>query len=169
MPKTRTEKFIMGILMTITMTYGMETFNVANQLGYGTMPGSYANMTNSVFLEAITDAPYMYLLVFLFSNLWGNRLGQGLARKIIRPQQDSPFFILLMISSCTVLIMCPTMSAAASIIFNVILGGAPITQFPAIWIGTIIRNYPVALLWNLFAAGPISRFLFRKICRREEE
>lgn len=65
-------------------------------------------------------------------------------------------------SGCTVLVMCPTMSLAASILFNVVLAGASPVQLPAIWVGTLIKNFPMALLWNLFAAGPLSRLIFSK-------
>ena len=46
------------------------------------------------------------------------------------------------------------------------LGGAPFTQLPAIWVGTVLKNFPMALLWNLFAAGPLTRLIFRGVCRR---
>lgn len=44
----------------------------------------------------------------------------------------------------TVAVMCPSMSLAASVIFNVILGGSPVFQLPAIWAGTVIKNFPMA-------------------------
>ncbi|MGN0515568.1 MAG: DUF2798 domain-containing protein, partial [Eubacterium sp.] len=100
---------------------------------------------------------------------WGNRLGKKLADKIIRPQQDNPFFIMLMISSCTVLIMCPTMSLVASVLFNVIPAHQSIVNLPAIWIGTILKNFPMALLWNLFFAGPVTRALFKMIFKKQIE
>lgn len=163
MPKTKTQGIVFGIIMSMTMAYGMEVYNVASKMGYTAMAGGFSNMTNIVFWEALKEAAYMWIFVFLFSNLWGNRIGHGLAEKIIRPGQDNPFFITLMISGCTVLIMCPTMSVVAAILFNIILGGAPAIQFPAVWVGTVLKNFPMALIWNLFAAGPLTRFLFRKI------
>ena len=165
MPETKTEKIIFGVLMSVTMAIGMEVYNVAIKMGYNAMPGGLSNMTNQVFPDALVEAAYMWIFVFLFSNLWGNRLGHALAEKIIRPEQDNPFFITLMISSCTVLVMCPTMSMVAAILFNVILAGNPVRQLPAIWVGTVIKNFPTALLWNLFAAGPFSRLVHGKIFR----
>ena len=167
MPETKTEKIIFGVLMSVTMAIGMEVYNVAIKMGYNAMPGGLSNMTNQVFPDALVEAAYMWIFVFLFSNLWGNRLGHALAARIIRPEQDNPFFITLMISSCTVLVMCPTMSMVAAILFNVILSGNPVSQLPAIWVGTVIKNFPMALLWNLFAAGPLSRLLFRCLFRRK--
>lgn len=167
MPETKTEKIIFGVLMSVTMAIGMEVYNVAIKMGYNAMPGGLSNMTNQVFPDALVEAAYMWIFVFLFSNLWGNRLGHALAARIIRPEQDNPFFITLMISSCTVLVMCPTMSMVAAILFNVILAGNPVSQLAAIWVGTLIKNFPMALLWNLFAAGPLSRLLFRCLFRRK--
>ena len=165
MIKTRTEKLVFGILMSVTMAIGMEVYNVAIKMGYNTMPGGLSNMVNQVFPDALVEAATMWIFVFLFSNLWGNRLGHALAAKVIRPEQDNPFFITLMISSCTVLVMCTTMSMVAAILFNVILAGNPVSQLPAIWVGTVIRNFPMALLWNLFAASPFSRLVHGKIFR----
>ena len=133
MPETKTEKIIFGVLMSVTMAIGMEVYNVAIKMGYNAMPGGLSNMTNQVFPDALVEAAYMWIFVFLFSNLWGNRLGHALAARIIRPEQDNPFFITLMISSCTVLVMCPTMSMVAAILFNVILAGNPVSQLAAIW------------------------------------
>lgn len=169
MPKTKGQGIVFGIIMSMTMAYGMEVYNVAVKQGYNLLAGGFSNMTNSVFLDALIEAAYMWIFVFIFSNLWGNRIGHALANRIIRPETDNPFFISLMISCCTVLIMCPTMSMAAAILFNVILTGAPVTQLPAIWVGTVLKNFPMALLWNLFAAGPITRLLFRLIFKREKE
>lgn len=66
-------------------------------------------------------------------------------------------------SCCTVLIMCPTMSLVASIIFNIVLAENSFYLLPAIWVGTVIKNFPMALLWNLFAAGPITRLIYKKL------
>ena len=74
MPKTKFQGIIFGLLMSLTMAYGMEVYNVALKAG------GLAVMTNRVFLEALLETAYMWILVFLFSNLWGNRLGFRLAK-----------------------------------------------------------------------------------------
>lgn len=123
-PKNRIQGIIFGILMSVTMAYGMEVYNVAWKMGFPTLPGGFSTMTNEVFLEALFEAAYMWIFVFIFSNLWGNRLGAGLAGRLVDPKRDNPFFCTLVRSGCTVLVMCPTMSLAASILFNVVLAGA---------------------------------------------
>ena len=162
MPKNRIQGVIFGILMSVTMAYGMEVYNVAWKMGFPTLPGGFSTMTNEVFLDALLEAAYMWVFVFIFSNLWGNRLGGKLAASLVDPKRDSGFACMLARSSCTVMVMCPTMSLVASILFNVVLAGASVTQLPAIWVGTLIKNFPMALLWNLFGAGPLSRLIFSK-------
>ncbi len=162
MPQNKKQGLIFGILMSVTMAYGMEVYNVAWKMGIPTMPGGFSNMTNDVFLGALVEASYMWLFVLLFSNLWGTRGGAALARRVVDPKRDGAFVQGVVRSCCTVLVMCPTMSLVAAILFNVVLGGMPVAQLPAIWVGTLIKNFPMALLWNLFAAGPVSRFVFAK-------
>lgn len=119
--------------MSMTMAYGMEVYNVALK------EGGLSQMTNQVFWGALLEAAYMWIFVFLFSNLWGNRIGHKLAEKICRTE-DSPFLHTVFISGCTVLIMCPTMSAVAAVLFSVILGGGSWVQLPAYWAGTVWRR-----------------------------
>jgi hypothetical protein len=160
MPKTKLQGVVFGLLMSITMAYGMEVYNVALK------EGGLSQMTNHVFLSALLEAAYMWIFVFLFSNLWGNRIGHFLAGKICR-EENSSFVNTVFISSCTVLVMCPTMSLVAAILFSVLMGGGSWGQLPAYWVGTVLKNFPMALLWNLFAAGPLSRLLFRRMFARQ--
>ena len=50
-----------------------------------------------------------------------------------------------------------------AILFNVILARQPITQLPAIWVGTVVKNFPMAFFWNMFAAAPFTRWLFKTL------
>ena len=78
MPKTKFQGIIFGLIMSITMAYGMEVYNVALK------EGGLSQMTNRVFWDALLEAAYMWIFVFFFSNLWGNRIGHKLAEKICR-------------------------------------------------------------------------------------
>lgn len=60
-------------MMSYTMAYGMEVYNIALKMGFQAIPGGLSNMTNQVFFDAFIEALYMGIVVFLFSNLWGNR------------------------------------------------------------------------------------------------
>ena len=56
--------------------------------------------------------------------------------------------------------MCPSMSLFASILFNVVLACRPLAELPIIWIGTVYKNFAMALLWNLFFASPATQACF---------
>ena len=163
MPKNKTQGIIFGIIMSYAMTYGMEVYNVAIKEGVDLAAGGFSNMTNIVFRDALIEALYMGVFVFIFSNLWGNRIGAVFAARHCDPEKDNPYICQLLRQTGTVAIMCPTMSLAASILFNVILAGAPLAQLPAIWIGTLLKNFPMAFFWNMFAAAPFTHWLFGKI------
>ena len=168
MPKTKGQGIVFGIIMSITMAYGMEVYNIAIKMGFNLSNGGFSNMTNIVFWEALKEAGYMWLFVFLFSNLFGNKVGAVLSSKMTNAEKDNPFYIMTMRQCCTVLVMCPTMSLVAAILFNVILAKQSIVNLPAIWVGTIIKNFPMALIWNLFFAAPFTRFLFGKLFRQKD-
>lgn len=160
MIQTKSQGILFGIIMSYAMAYGMEVYNVAIKLGVDLQVGGFSTMTNLVFWEALKEALYMGLFVFLFSNLWGNRFGAAFADRHCDPARDNPYLCQLLRQGGTVAVMCPTMSLVASILFNIILGGAPLVQLPAIWVGTVLKNFPMAFLWNFFAAAPFSHWLF---------
>ncbi len=163
MPKTKLQGFLFGLIMSYAMAYGMEVYNIAWKLGVNLQPGGMSNLTGRVFWEAGLEALYMGLFVLLFSNLWGNRLGGRFAARRCDPARDNPYLCQLLRQGGTVAVMCPTMSLVASILFNILLGGAPWRQLPAIWIGTVLKNFPMAFFWNFFAAAPFTHWLFGRL------
>ena len=163
MIQTKSQGILFGIIMSYAMAYGMEVYNVAIKLGVDLQVGGFSTMTNLVFWEALKEALYMGLFVFLFSNLWGNRFGAAFADRHCDPARDNPYLCQLLRQGGTVAVMCPTMSLVASILFNIILGGAPLVQLPAIWVGTVLKNFPMAFLWSFFAAAPFSHWLFGRL------
>lgn len=166
MPKNRFEGFVFGAIMSYAMAIGMEVYNTAVKQGVQLAPGGLSNMTNVVFWEALKETWYMGLLVILFSSLWGNRLGAAIGARHCDPARDDPYYCRLMRQAGTVAVMCPTMSLAASILFGVVLGGAPVSRLPAIWVGTLLKNFPMAFFWNMFAAAPFTHWAFRRLFRR---
>lgn len=163
MPKTKFQGFIFGIIMSYAMTYGMEVYNITLKEG--------ANLTisslNSIFLEALKEMTYMGLLVILFSNLWGTRIGAIIASKYCNPERDNPYICRLLRQAGTVIVMCPTMSLVGSILFNIILANVPLSQLPVIWIKTTLKNFPMAFFWSMFVAAPFTHWTFGKIFQNE--
>ena len=64
--------------------------------------------------------------------------------------------------------MCPTMSLVASLLFTIILAHVNIINLPAIWVGTVIKNFPMAFFWNMFFAAPLTRMIFGFIYRKKD-
>lgn len=96
MPKNKTQGIIFGIIMSYAMAYGMEVYNMAIKEGVNLAAGGFSNMTNLIFWEALKEAAYMGVIVFLFSNLWGNRLGAAFAARHCDPQKDNPYICRLL-------------------------------------------------------------------------
>ena len=61
--------------------------------------------------------------------------------------------------------MCPSMSLAATILFQIILGDSPVQELPLLWLGTVLKNFPMAFFWNFFAAAPFTHWLFGLLFR----
>ena len=167
MPKNTFQGFIFGLIMSYAMAYGMEVYNVAIRDGVDLTAGGFSNMTNAIFLEALEEAVFMGLIVLLISSLWGNRLGAAIGARHCNPEKDNPYICRLMRQAGTIAVMCPTMSLVASVLFNIILGDSSVIQLPAIWIGTLLKNFPMAFFWNMFAAAPFTHWLFGKIFREQ--
>ncbi|MGI6755980.1 MAG: hypothetical protein ACOX4F_08235 [Atopobiaceae bacterium] len=158
------QQVIFGITMSIIMAYGMEVYNTAWKMGIPLLSGGFSNMTYEVFLAALQEAAFMWIIVFVISAAWGTKAGAHLGEKLVDQKRDSPFVRGLARSGATVAVMCPTMSLVASILFSIVLAGVPLVQLPAVWVGTVLKNFPMALLWNIFVATPLTKTITRKIC-----
>ena len=151
--KSFLQNLIFTAAMAFVMVYAMVCYNIAIDKG---------GMSNEIFLIAFHEIPIMWPIAIILEMFVFEKLAIKLAFRFVNPEKDNPFFITIMISSCTVLIMCPTMSLVATVIFTGVDG-----QFIANWFDTIRRNFPMALLWQLFAAGPATRWCFRKIFKKQ--
>ena len=124
------------VIFTIIMVF----FMVYAMICYNTAL-NIGEMKNEVFLSAFKELSFM--------------------GPIVNPAKDNPFFLVLAISAISVIFMCPLMSLAATLIFK--NAGVEIIS---VWLETTALNFPMALCWQLFFAGPIVRFIFRHIFRR---
>jgi hypothetical protein len=150
MPKTKFQDFIYTIIMVIVMVYGMICYNVAINMG---------GMSNQVFVIALGELPIMGLIAFLLEFLFVGKLSKKIAFKLVNPAQDRPIFVTLAISAIIVCIMCPVMSFFGSILFSF----SEIKNVIAKWLQTFVINFPMALCFQIFYAGPFVRFIFRKL------
>ena len=168
MPRTKKQGIIFGVLMSFLMAYGMEVYNISIRMGFNLTEGlGYSSISYEVFLEALKEAVFMGTIVFIVSNLVGNKVGAAVMNKYCDVTKDNPYFCRIMRQAGTILVMCPLMSLIASVIFQIILGGHPIAQLPAIWIGTVMKNFPMAFFWNMFMVAPFVHWIFEKYNKKK--
>ena len=153
MPKTKFQDFIFTIIMVIVMVYAMVCYNIAFDNGVG----------NDIFLLALHELPIMGVIGFLLEFFAVGKLAQKITFKHFDPKSTNPFLITVMISSVTVAFMCSLMSFIASLLFSFQDAAHIIPNFCRI----CVRNFPMALCWQLFYAGPFVRFIFRLIFKKQ--
>lgn len=153
MPKTKFQNIIFTLIMAFIMVYAMICYNISLNKG---------QMSNEVFLLAFHEMVIMWPAAFILEFFTVEKLATKLAFRFIRPGVDNPFFITLAISSMIVCIMCPTMSMIATLLFK-----NPGKEIVAVWLQTTAMNFPMALCWQIFFAGPLARLIFRTIFKKQ--
>lgn len=156
MPKTKFQDFIYTIIMVIVMVYAMVCYNIAINIG---------GLTNEVFLMALGELPIMGVIAFILEFFIIGKLAQKLAFRLVNPKEDKQIFVIIAISSMIVCLMCPIMSFFGSILFN--FNG--VENIFANWIRIAVMNFPMALCWQIFYAGPFVRFIFKRIFKKQLE
>ena len=147
MPKSLGQEILFTILMVFVMVYAMVCYNIALAMG---------GLSNSVFLLAFHELPIMMPIAFVIDFFIVGPIAKKITFSKFNPEQTNPVFIILSISICSVWLMCPLMSLAATILFK---GGFQ-KEMISIWLQTTAFNYPMAAFWQLFFAGPVVRAVF---------
>ena len=147
MPKTKLQDVVFTIMMVIVMVYAMVVYNISIDKG---------GVTNEVFVLAFGELILMGIVGFILEMLVAGPLAKKLAFRLVTPDKDKMIYIILAISSMTVCLMCPMMSLVATVLFKGFN-----SQLLANWIQTTVLNFPMALCWQIFFAGPFVRLLFR--------
>ena len=153
MPRNKFQTIIFTLLMTFFMVYVMICYNIALEMG---------SMKNQIFLLALHEMIIMWPAAILIELLIGERLTMMLVKRIITPVMEQPIFMILLISTLTVCVMCPIMSLIAVILFK-----NPGTEIVAVWINTVVFNFPMALFSQIFFVGPLVRMIFGTVFKRE--
>lgn len=150
MPKSLKQEIIYGIMMVFAMVYAMVCYNVTLNVG---------GMQNFVFAAALHELPIMCPLAFLFDFFVVGPIAKKITFRIFNPAEDKIIF------------------ADPDDLCSVHLDDVPVhepdrnhfiqdglqPEFFSIWISTTIKNFPMAFFWQLFAAGPLVRFIFGKM------
>lgn len=148
MPKTKFQEVVFTIIMVIVMVYAMVVYNIAMDMG---------SLSNKVFVMAFGELPIMVVIAFVIEMFLVGPLAKKQAFRIVTPGADKPILVVLTISALTVCLMCPLMSFIATLLFNGVN-----TQLVSNWLQKTVINFPMALCWQIFFAGPFVRLVFGK-------
>ena len=151
MQKTKSQEIIFTVMMVFVMVYFMICYNIALNIG---------EMTNQVFLNAFHELIIMGPVAFILDFFIIGHLAKKKAFQIVNLENDNPFHLVLAISVVSIILMCPCMSLAATLLFK--NAGS---QIIAVWLQTTVMNFPIAFFLQLCFAGPVVRFAFGKIFR----
>ena len=146
LPQNKFQDVIFTLFMAFVMVYAMICYNIALSVG---------GMQNFVFLAAFKEMLIMWPIATALELLFVGKLAQKLAFRFVTPGRDPMIMVILAISSMSVCLMCPLMSFAATLLFK--NAG---NEIIAIWLQTTAMNFPMALCWQIFFAGPLVRNVF---------
>lgn len=147
MPKTKLQDAVFTAIMATIMVYGMVVYNVALATG---------EVTGFTFIAALYELPIMVPIAFCLEFFIVGKIAAALAFTVMKPT-DRPQFITYAISICICCIKCPVMSLIATFLFKEPSFGT--------WIETWAKNFPMALLYQLFYCGPLVRLIFRSLMK----
>lgn len=153
MPQTKLQGIAYSILMAVAMVYGVELYNQVIMAG---------SLTNDLYLAPFADIVPLSIAVLVFEQLLGGRFAQYFTFRSF-DAAETPALVIIVARACfTCMVMCPLMSMVATLVFK---QPAP-ADLVATWMQTVATNFPMALLWQLFVAGPVVRFIVKRIPER---
>lgn len=150
MPQSKIQRAAFSVLMAVTMVYGMELYNQVILAG---------SLTNGLFLAPLADIVPLSIAVLVLEHFLGGPFAQHFTFKSVDATVDRPLLVIVVRACFTCMAMCPMMSMVATLAFK----RPDLANLFATWVQTVATNFPMALLWQLFAAGPLVRFLVRLI------
>lgn len=154
--RSKIENFVFTLVMAFVMVYAMVCYNIAIDKG---------GMSNEIFALAFKEIPIMWPIAVILEMLIAERLAIKLAFKIVTPKTN-PAIITFTISAMIVCIMCPAMSFIATCLF-----AHPGKEIIAVWLQKWVLNFPMAMFFQIFFAGPAVRGIFSafgKIGKKEK-
>lgn len=153
MPKTKFQSFVFAAITAWIMVYLMTLYNIV--LTNGTF-------TNYTFLVTLKSMWLEYVIILLCAIFISSHLAKYCAFRVVKPT-DRPIAITFAIQTFTVVFQV----ALASI-----LGVYHSFGFNSIFMPNYLicysRNFIMAMPLQLFIAGPITRWLFRRLFSHKE-
>lgn len=152
MPTNRAQRVVFSLLMAFAMVYGMELYNQALMAG---------GLATELFWTPFADIVPLMAAVIVLESLVGGRIAHRLTFRLLDPAKSPALLITVFMGAFACWSMCPMMSLVATVAFK----HPPLSEFVATWLQTTAMNFPMALLWQLFVAGPAVRTLARRLYR----
>lgn len=152
MPKTKFQDLIFTIIMVFVMVYCMTLYNMALESG----------LSYSTFLNAFLGMWYEAVAAFIAQRYIAGPTVKKLVSRVLTPGKDKPIFIIIAIAGFTVSFMAPIMTLFVTILHNNININAPL-----LWLPKLVINFPFALCIQLFYVGPLVRFIFRTLFKKQ--
>lgn len=152
MPKTKFQDLIFTIIMVIAMVYCMTLYNAALEHGFD----------YSTFTYALKNMWFEVIAAFIAQKLIAGPTAKKLVSKILNPATDKPIFITIAMAGFTASLMAPMMTLFVTIFHN-----GFVKTFPLLWITKLVINFPFALCLQIFYIGPLVRFIFRTIFKKQ--
>lgn len=142
--------------MTVIITVPLFVFyNIAIAMG---------GMSNQVFLASLKEIGIECVFAFLLQVLLAGKLAPKIAFNVINPANEKEYITMIAIVCSTVVIMCPTMSFIANIMYNGFT-----SEFIAQWMQKIVFNFPFAIFIQLFLVQPLVKYVFESIFDDKKE
>ena len=150
MPRTRTQRIAFSILMAFAMVYGMELYNQALLAG---------GLRTELFAAPLADIVPLMAAVIVLELLVGGRVAARLVGRLLDAGLCPEVLATILRGAFTCWTMCSMMSLVATLAFK----QPPAGELVATWLQTVVLNFPMALLWQLFVAGPAVRATVRAL------
>ena len=154
MPKTKMESVVFTAVTAWIMVYIMTLYNTVLATD---------SFTNATFLIALKGMWVEFIIIFLCAFFLSSRVAKFFAFRVVKPG-DRPIAIILTIQVFTV--VCQV--ALASIIGLYHGYGFDGNWLPN-YLMTYCRNFVMALPVQLLIAGPIARWIFRRVFHPETQ
>lgn len=151
MPQTKPQSVFFTAVTAWIMVYVMTLYNTVLATG---------RFTNLSFLTALRSMWVEYVIIFLCAYFISSPIAKRLAFRVVKPG-DRPMAIILTIQVFTVICQ-----VALASVLGVYHGHGFTVNFIPNYLAVYCQNFVMALPVQLIVAGPLARFIFRKVFLR---
>lgn len=152
MPKNKRESLIFTILMCFVMVFWMSLYNISLQ-------------TQDISLKVVEKAwlglPFAYVIAICADWFFASKLAKTVAFRFFLTPTSTDLKKAITISTCMVIPMVIIMSFYGAC--EACMHANSWSNIFIIWLINIPVNFIMALPFQLFVAGPLVRYIFRKV------